>query len=129
MDTVGDFLTVIRNGMAAKHEKIDVPASKIKAAVAEVLKKNSYIGNFKVVKDGKQGMMRVYLNYKENGEPMINGLKRASRPGLRYYVGKDDVPNVMSGYGMSIVSTSKGVMSGGEARKQNVGGEVLCYVW
>ena len=129
MDTVGDFLTVIRNGMTAKHETVDMPASKIKAAIAGVLEKNSYISSYKIVKDGKQGMMRVYLNYKDNGQPSIAGIKRASRPGLRYYVNKDKVPNIMSGYGMSIVSTSKGVMSGGEARKQNVGGEVLCYVW
>lgn len=129
MDTVGDFLTVIRNGLAAKHDKVDIPASKLKAAIAEVLKTNNYISNYKVVKDGKQGVMRVYLSYKDNGEPKIQGLKRASRPGLRRYVGKDDVPNVMSGYGMTVLSTSKGVMSGGEARKQSVGGEVLCYIW
>lgn len=129
MDTVGDFLTIIRNGLAAKHEKVDLPASNIKAAVAEVLKKNSYISNYKVVKDGKQGMMRVYLNYNENGTPKITGIKRVSKPSLRRYVGKDEVPNVMTGYGMSILSTSKGVMSGGEARNQNVGGEVICFVW
>lgn len=129
MDTVGDFLTVIRNGLSANHEKVDVPASNLKVAIAEVLKKNSYIGNYKVVKDGKQGVMRIYLQYKNNGQPAIKGIKRVSKPSLRRYVGKDDVPNVISGYGMSVLSTSKGVMSGGEAKKESVGGEVLCYVW
>ena len=129
MDTVGDFLTIIRNGLGANHEKVDVPASKLKAAIADVLKEKSYISNYKVVKDGKQGVMRVYLKYKDNGKPAIKKIQRASRPGLRRYVGKADVPNVLSGYGLSIVSTSKGVMSGGDANKEGVGGEVLCYVW
>ena len=129
MDTIGDFLTVIRNGVKAGHEKIDVPNSKQKEAIAEVLKKTDYIGGFKVVTDGKQGVMRVYLSYNATGVPRISGIRRMSRPGRRYYVNSEKIPNVRSGYGLSIVSTSKGIMSGGEAKKLNVGGELLCIVW
>jgi small subunit ribosomal protein S8 len=129
MDTIGDFLTVIRNGVKAGHDKVDVPNSKMKEAIAEVLKKTEYINNFKVVKDGKQGVMRVYLNYAEDGKAKIDGIRRMSRPGRRYYVNSEKIPNVRSGYGLSILSTSKGVMSGGEAKKQNLGGELICLVW
>ncbi len=129
MDTIGDFLTVIRNGVKAGPDKVDVPSSKMKEAIAEVLKKTEYINNFKVVKDGKQGVMRVYLNYSEIGKPKIEGIRRMSRPGRRYYVNSEKIPNVRSGYGLSILSTSKGVMSGGEAKKQNLGGELICLVW
>lgn len=129
MDTVGDFLTVIRNGVKAGHEKVDVPNSKQKEAIAEVLKKTDYISSFKVVKDGKQGVMRVYLNYNSDGTSKINGIRRMSRPGRRYYVNAEKIPNIRSGYGLSIVSTSKGVMSGGDAKKINAGGELLCIVW
>lgn len=129
MDTIADFLTVIRNGVRAGHDKVDVPNSKMKEAIASVLQKTEYISSFKVVKDGKQGMMRVYLNFNTNGSPKINGIRRMSRPGRRYYVNSEKIPNIRSGYGLSIVSTSKGVMSGGEAKKQNVGGELLCIVW
>ena len=125
MDTIGDFLTVIRNGVKAGHEKVDVPSSKMKEAIAEVLKKTG----FKVVKDGKQGVMRVYLNYNDNGQPKIIGIRRMSRPGRRYYVNSEKIPNVRSGYGLSVLSTSRGVMSGGEAKQLNVGGELLCLVW
>jgi len=129
MDTIGDFLTVIRNGVKAGHDKVDVPNSKMKEAIAEVLKKTEYITGFKVVKDGKQGVMRVYLNYSENGKAKIEGIRRMSRPGRRYYVNSEKIPNVRSGYGLSVLSTSKGVMSGGEAKKQNLGGELICLVW
>lgn len=129
MDTIADFLTVIRNGVRAGHDKVDVPNSKMKEAIADVLQKTDYISSFKVVKDGKQGMMRVYLNFNSNGTPKINGIRRMSRPGRRYYVNSEKIPNIRSGYGLSIISTSKGVMSGGEAKKQNVGGELLCIVW
>jgi small subunit ribosomal protein S8 len=129
MDTIGDFLTVIRNGVKAGHDKVDVPSSKMKEAIAEVLKKTEYINNFKVVKDGKQGVMRIYLNYSENGKGKIEGIRRMSRPGRRYYVNSEKIPNVRSGYGLSVLSTSKGVMSGGEAKKQNLGGELICLVW
>jgi len=129
MDTIGDFLTVIRNGVKAGHDKVDVPSSKMKENIAEVLKKTEYINNFKVVKDGKQGVMRIYLNYSETGAPKITGIRRMSRPGRRYYVNAGKIPNVRSGYGLSVLSTSKGIMSGGEAKKQNLGGELLCLVW
>lgn len=129
MDTIGDFLTVIRNGVKAGHDKVDVPSSKMKEAIAEVLKKSEYINNFKVVKDGKQGVMRIYLNYSELGQPKLLGLRRMSRPGRRYYVNSEKIPNVRSGYGLSILSTSKGVMSGGDAKKLSIGGELICLVW
>lgn len=129
MDTIGDFLTVIRNGTTAGHDKVDVPSSNLKVAIAEILQKSDYISSYKVVKDGKQGVMRIYFNYDGTGLPKINGIRRMSRPGRRYYVGSEDIPNVKSGYGMAVVSTSKGVMSGGEARKQSLGGELICLVW
>jgi small subunit ribosomal protein S8 len=129
MDTIGDFLTVIRNGVSAGRTTIDVPSSNARVAIAEVLKKTSYINDLKVVKDGKQGIMRVFLNYDDLGRPKINGLKRMSRPGRRYYVTSKEIPNVRSGYGLAVISTSQGVMSGGEAKKLNVGGELLCTVW
>lgn len=129
MDTIGDFLTRIRNSAAANHEKVDVPGSRMREGIANVLQKSSYISNYKVVKDGKQGMIRVYLKYNENGKPTFSKLRRVSRPGLRQYVRADKIPNIRAGYGMAIVSTSKGVMSGGEAKKQNLGGELLCMVW
>ena len=129
MDTVGDFLTVIRNGMTAKHETVDMPASKIKAAIAGVLEKNSYISSYKIVKDGKQGMMRVYLKYTEDGKSVIENIQRASTPGRRSYAGASDIPKVRNGYGLAIMSTNKGILSDREARKQKVGGEILCTVW
>lgn len=129
MDVIGDFLTVIRNGSTAGHEKVDVPSSKFKESLAAVLKKTSYINDYKVVKDGKQGIMRVYLNYGDKGESRIAGIRRMSRPGRRYYVNSEKIPNVKSGYGLAIMSTSKGVMSGGDAKKQNLGGELICTVW
>lgn len=129
MDTIGDFLTVIRNGVKAGKPSIDVPSSNQRVAIAEVLKKTEYVNDVKVVKDGKQGMMRVFLNYNEDGKSKINGLRRMSRPGRRYYVNSEKIPNVRSGYGLAIVSTSKGVLSGGEAKKLNVGGELIAIVW
>ena len=129
MDTIGDFLTVIRNGVKAGHDKVDVPSSKQKENIAEVLKKAEYINNFKVVKDGKQGVMRIYLNYNDNGQAKISGIRRMSRPGRRYYVQTKEIPNVRSGYGLAVLSTPKGVMSGGDAKKANLGGELICLVW
>lgn len=129
MDTIGDFLTVIRNGVRAGRTSIDIPASKQRVAIAEVLKKTNYVEDVKVVKDGKQGVMRVFLTYNEEGNSKINGLRRMSRPGRRYYVTSKEIPNVRSGYGLAVVSTSKGVMSGGEAKKLNIGGELVCIVW
>ncbi|MCB9072166.1 MAG: 30S ribosomal protein S8 [Bdellovibrionaceae bacterium] len=129
MDTIGDFLTVIRNGVRAGRQSIDIPASKQRVAIAETLKKAEYVNDVKVVKDGKQGVMRVFLNYNGAGQSKINGLRRMSRPGRRYYVTSKEIPNVRSGYGLAVVSTSRGVMSGGDAKKQNIGGELICIVW
>lgn len=129
MDTIGDFLTRIRNAQAARHEKVDIPASNMREGIAKVLKEQKYISNYKVVKNNKQGMMRVYLRYGDNGQPSIAKLKRYSKPSRREYVGVKDVPNIRAGYGLAILSTSRGIMSGGQAKEQNVGGELLCVVW
>lgn len=129
MDTIGDFLTRIRNAQAAKHEKVDIPASNLRQGVAQVLKDQNYISHFKVVKDSKQGMMRIYLNYDESGKPSITRLKRYSRPSRREYVKANEIPNIRAGYGMAILSTSHGILSAGQAKEKNVGGEVLCMVW
>jgi small subunit ribosomal protein S8 len=129
MDMIGDFLTRVRNASMAKLEKVDVPASKIRAGIAEVLKEEGFIRHFKVARDGKQGMMRVYLKYDDEGVPVITEIRRSSRPGRRYYVKQDKIPKVRSGFGLSILSTSKGVMSGSKATEGKLGGEVLCTVW
>jgi len=129
MDTIGDFLTKIRNASAAHHEKVDIPSSNMRVGIATVLREQGYIRNFKVVRDGKQGMMRIYLRYNPLGEPVINSVRRSSRPGRRYYVAKDKVPKVRSGFGLSILSTSKGILAGTTAETQGLGGEVLCTIW
>ena len=129
MDKVAEFLTRIRNAGAAKHEKVDVPASKLRGGVAAVLKDAGYVKNFKVVKDGKQGMMRVYLAYKSDGSHAITSVRRSSRPGRRYYVSSDKIPSVRSGYGMAIISTSSGIMGSKEATEKGLGGEVLCTLY
>lgn len=128
MDTIGEFLTRIRNAGMARHEKVDIPASNVRAGIAEVLKNAGFIENFKVVKDGKQGMMRVYLKY-ENGKSAISDLSRASRPGRRYYIKHDQIPNVRNGYGTAILSTNKGILTGKQASEQKLGGELICTVW
>ncbi len=129
MDTVGDFLTRIRNAGMAKHEKVDVPSSNMRQGIAKVLQNAGYIRSFKVVKDGKQGMMRVYLRYNKHGQPTINKIARLSKPSRRTYVKASEVPQVRSGYGLAVLSTNKGVLSGEEATTNNVGGELLCKVW
>ena len=129
MDTVGDFLTRIRNASSSRHEKVDVPSSKLRVAMAQILADTGYIRSFKVAKDSKQGIMRVYLKYDESGRNAINDLTRVSTPGKRVYVKKDKIPVVRSGNGISILSTSKGLMSGGEAAKQSLGGELICTIW
>ncbi len=129
MDTIADFLTRVRNAGLAKHEKVDVPASKVRVGIATVLKDAGFIRNFKVVRDGKQGMMRVYLRYNDDGSHIITQIERKSRPGRRFYIQKDAIPNVRSGFGLAVLSTSKGVMSGKAAAEQNVGGELICTVW
>jgi len=130
-DPIADMLTRIRNGIQSRHDRVEMPNSKLKVEVAKILKSEGFISNYKVVQeDGKvQASLRVYLKYSENGEPVIHGIERVSRPGRRVYRGKEDIPKVLGGLGLAIVSTSKGVLSGAEAARTGVGGEVLCQVW
>lgn len=128
-DPVADYLARLRNGQKAHHRYVDVPASKLKRAMTQILMDKGYIRNFINVDDGKQGLLRIYLKYDAQGEPVILSLKRASRPGLRQYVGAGNLPRVRNGLGIAIVSTSHGVMTDKEARRANVGGEVLAYVY
>lgn len=128
-DSIADMLTRIRNANAAKHDTVEVPASNMKKAIAQILVDEGYIKNFHVVEDGKQGMIRIVLKYGENKSQVICGLRRISKPGLRIYSSCADMPKVMKGLGVAIVSTPKGVMTDKSARKENVGGEVLAYVW
>ncbi|MEY4617170.1 MAG: hypothetical protein RJB66_2130 [Pseudomonadota bacterium] len=129
MDTVGEFLTRIRNAGASGHEKLDVPSSKMREGLAKILAEEGMIRSFKVAKDSKQGIMRVYLKYNDNGEHAISDVVRASRPGRRFYVKGDKIPAVRSGLGFCILSTSKGLMSSRTAQKENIGGELVCKVW
>lgn len=129
MDTVGDFITRIRNAGHAKHEKVDIPSSNLRVGIASALKDAGYIRTFKVARDGKQGVMRVYLKYNTEGTHIINRIHRISRPGRRRYVKASDVPKVRSGYGVAVLSTNRGIMSGEQAVKENVGGEILLQVW
>lgn len=128
-DPIADYLTRIRNANMVRHESLDVPASKIKKDISEILKREGFIRDFEVTEDGKQGMIRIFLKYGQNRQRVISGLKRISKPGLRSYVKADDVPKVLNGLGIAILSTSEGVMTDKEARAKNVGGEVLAYVW
>ena len=129
-DPIADFLTRIRNGGKAQHRYIDVDWSRMKEHIAEILKNNGFIENFLVKHENKQrGTMRLFLKYNEARRPIIQGLKRVSKPGLRKYIGHNDIPHFYGGLGLSIVSTSKGVMTGHEAKNNQIGGEVLCLVW
>lgn len=128
-DPIADMLTRIRNANSAKHDSVDIPASNMKKAIAQILVDEGYIKNYKVVEDGKQGVIRVTLKYGEDKAQVITGLRRVSKPGLRIYSKAEDMPKVMKGLGVAIISTSKGVMTDREARKQNVGGEVLAFIW
>ena len=128
-DPIADMLTIIRNANSAKHETVDIPASNMKKAIAQILLDEGYIASYKVIEDEKQGVIRVTLKYGENKSQVITGLRRVSKPGLRIYSNVEDMPKVMKGLGIAIVSTSKGIMTDREARKQNVGGEVLAFVW
>ncbi len=129
-DPLGDLLTRLRNANKAKHEKVDIPSSNLKAQVARILKEEGFIKNYKLIKDGKQGMLRIYLKYEgETKKQVIVGLRLISKPGRRQYVGTMEIPLVLRGLGISIVSTSKGLFTDKEARKLNVGGELLCSVW
>lgn len=128
-DPVADMLTRIRNGIQARHERVEIPASKLKVEIARILKDEGFISNYKVVDGEVQSVLRVYLKYADDGEPVIHGIERLSRPGRRVYRGKKDIPRVLGGLGLSIISTSRGVMSGSQAAQRGVGGEVLCQVW
>ena len=128
-DTIADMLTRIRNALVAKHETVDVPASSIKKAIAEILVEEGYIKGYEVIEDGIVKTIRIKLKYGPNKQRVIVGIKRISRPGLRVYARKDEIPKVLSGLGIAILSTSRGVMTDREARKLGVGGEVLAYVW
>lgn len=129
MDTVGEFLTRIRNAGASRHEKFDIPSSKMREAIAKILVEEGMIRSYKVAKDSKQGIMRLYLKYDDMGEHAISNVARASRPGRRWYVKSDAIPSVRSGMGFCILSTNKGLMSSRIAQKNSIGGELLCKVW
>ena len=128
-DPIADLLTRIRNASRAEHEKVDIPSSKLKVRIVELLKEEGFIKNFRVLEDNKQNMLRVYLKYGQGNEKIISGLARVSTPGRRIYVTHDEIPSILGGMGVALVSTSRGVMADREARKQKVGGEVLAYVW
>ncbi len=128
-DPIADLLTRIRNANSAKHETVEIPASNMKKAIVEILNEEGYIKNYQVIEDGKQGIIRITLKYGQNHEKALTGLKRVSKPGLRIYAGADELPRVLKGLGIAIISTSKGIMTDKKARKENVGGEVLAYVW
>ncbi len=127
-DPIADLLTRIRNGSKARHEKVDMPSSNVKAGIAAILKEQGIINNFRVIKDDKQGILRIYLRY-ENGAPVFNDIQRVSKPGRRIYKRKTEIPTIKSGYGFAVISTSKGLMTDNGAREKGVGGEVLLSVW
>ena len=129
MDTIGNFCTCIRNAISAGKEKVDVPNSNMRKNIADKLEQYGYIRGFRVVEDGKQGMMRIYLKYDESQSSAIQYIQRVSRPSYRRYVKSTDIQDVKSGYGLTIISTNQGVLSGREAKRQKVGGEVLCEIW
>jgi small subunit ribosomal protein S8 len=128
-DPIADMLTRIRNSSMAEHEKTDIPASKLKVRIAELLKEEGFIKNFRLIEDRKQGILRVYLKYGPGQERVITGLRRVSKPGRRLYVGADKIPSVLGGIGVALISTPRGVLTDRESRRLQVGGEVLCYVW
>jgi len=128
-DVIADMLTRIRNANNAKHQTVDIPASNMKKAIAEILVAEGYVKSYNVVDDGKQGVIRITLKYLPGKQKVIRGIRRVSKPGLRIYASCEDMPSVMNGLGIAIVSTSKGIMTGKKARSLNVGGEVLAFVW
>ena len=128
-DTIGDMLTRIRNAGKARFDKVDIPASRMKISLARIFKDEGFIKNYKVIKDNKQGILRVYLKYDDQNLPLIQRIERVSKPGRRVYAGCEELPKVQGGLGVAVISTSKGVMSDRQARKHRVGGEVLCRVW
>jgi len=128
-DPIADFLTRIRNANSVNHEKVEIPASKVKRTLAEILKEEGFIKDVEYIEDGKQGILRLYLKYGPNKQKVITGIKRISKPGLRVYAKKDQLPRVLGGLGVAIISTSQGIMSDKKARKKGLGGEVICYIW
>ena len=128
-DPIADMLTRIRNANMVKHEKLELPSSKIKQEIADILKREGFVKDYEVIEDNKQNVLRIFLKYGPNEEKVITGIKRISKPGLRVYAKANEVPRVLNGLGIAVVSTSKGVLSDKEARSQAVGGEVLAYVW
>ena len=128
-DPISDLLTRIRNALQAKHSTVDVPASRMKAEIVRILRDEGYLDAFEQVEDGRQGLIRITLRYVADGEKAITGLERVSRPGRRVYCGKDEIPSVLNGLGITILSTSRGVMTGTSCRDRGVGGEVLCNIW
>lgn len=128
-DPIADFLTRVRNANLARHESLEVPASKVKKEIANILKREGFVKNVEFVEDDKQGVIRVFLKYGQDNERVITGLKRISKPGLRVYAKADDVPKVLNGLGIAIVSTSEGLITDKEARAKNTGGEILAYIW
>ncbi len=128
-DPIADMLTRIRNANSQKHETVDIPASNMKKAIAQILVDEGYIKGYEVIEDGKQGVIHMTLKYGQNKSQVITGLRRVSKPGLRIYTGVEDMPKVMKGLGVAIISTPKGIMTDKEARKENVGGEVLAFIW
>ena len=128
-DPIADYLTRIRNANSVNHEKVEIPASKLKKTMTQILKDEGMIKDFEYIEDGRQGILRVHLKYGPNKQKVITGLKRISKPGLRVYAKKDEVPRILGGLGIAIISTSQGVMTDKQARKRGLGGEVLCYVW
>lgn len=128
-DVIADMLTRIRNANDAKHATVDIPASNMKKAIAEILVKEGYVKSYETIEDGKQGVIRITLKYQGNKQKVLRGIRRVSKPGLRIYASCEEMPRVMNGLGIAIVSTSKGIMTEKQARKENVGGEVLAFVW
>ena len=128
-DPIADMLTRIRNANMVRHSVVDIPASKVKRAMAEIMKREGFIKDYEYIKDSKQGIIRIQLKYGQGSQRVIAGLKRISKPGLRVYANKEELPKVLGGLGVAIISTSRGVMSDREARQAGLGGEVLCYIW
>ena len=128
-DPIADMLTRIRNGIMASYSSVDIPSSRLKIDIAKVLKAEGFIKNYKIISDQRQGVMRIFFKYDENGESVIEGLKRVSKPSCRIYTKSDRIPKVLNGYGVNILSTSNGVMTDKQAEKMGVGGEILCAVW
>lgn len=128
-DPIADMLTRVRNALSARHPKVDVPASKLKAEIVRIMKEEGYILNFKVAEEGVKRTIKIYLKYGDNNSPVISRIERVSRPGCRVYVGQSDIPRVLGGLGINILTTPRGVMTGRAAHKEGIGGEILCQIW